>query len=417
MKPRICVVTAGHLSTCPRMLKAADALSRAGYAVHVVSTRFLPWAVEADRHARGSRENLWDWSVISYGPLAESQRLGAFTSLRLRAARLLAGAFRSRAIPSGILARGFVRVHPELVRAVVRTSSDLIYGGGGALAVAAEAARHSGKPYGLDLEDFHSAESGDGPEGKLRDQIAERIERRTLSGARFLTAAGCAIAAAYEEKYGVRPVPINNTFPLPARAPNFDESRKPGLKLYWFSQTVSHDRGLEDAVNAMGKGGLDGELHLRGRPARGYLDDLRSLASTAAPRLRIVHHEPAFPDDMVELCRGYDVGLSLEQGHVFNKTVCLGNKPLTYILAGVPVALTDTTGQRPLAQDLGAGAALYHPGDVNRLASELARWANDRGELERARQAAWDAARRRWHWEHPLERGALLDAVSGALAR
>ena len=36
MSARICVVTAGHLSTSPRMLKAADALHAAGYHVRVV---------------------------------------------------------------------------------------------------------------------------------------------------------------------------------------------------------------------------------------------------------------------------------------------------------------------------------------------------------------------------------------------
>ena len=48
MKPRLALVTAGHLSTCPRMLKAADALAEEGYDVEVVSTRSTAWAVEAD---------------------------------------------------------------------------------------------------------------------------------------------------------------------------------------------------------------------------------------------------------------------------------------------------------------------------------------------------------------------------------
>jgi hypothetical protein len=313
--------------------------------------------------------------------------------------------------------RGFVPIHPELVEAVVRSSCDLIYGGGGALAVAAEAARRVGKPYGLDLEDFHSAEAEPDREGRLSDAIAERIERQILSGARFLTAAGQAIALAYENKYDVRPTAIHNTFPLPEIPPSFESSRDSTLKLYWFSQTVGSGRGLEDAVKAMGIGGIGGELHVRGRPVPGYLDRLRGLVSAAASRLQLVHHEPAFPDAMVDLSRGYDVGLSLEQGHVFNREVCLPNKPLVYILAGVAVALTDTAGQRPLAEDLGPGAARCRPGDVGALASALARWSKDRGELTRARESAWKAAERRWHWEHPLERGALLDAIEGALAR
>jgi transketolase len=57
---RICIVTAGHLSTCPRMLKAADALAEAGYRVRVVSVRHTQWATEADRDVRRRRTGAWE---------------------------------------------------------------------------------------------------------------------------------------------------------------------------------------------------------------------------------------------------------------------------------------------------------------------------------------------------------------------
>ena len=142
---------------------------------------------------------------------------------------------------------------------------------------------------------------------------------------------------------------------------------------------------------------------------------LRRLAFTAAPALRVVTHPPASPDQMVELCRGYDVGLALEQPEVANRAIALSNKPLTYILAGLPVAITAVAGNRELARDLGEGALVYAPGDVGALAAGLARWAADRTLLAAAAAAAWDAARRRWHWEHPAERGALLAAVAGVV--
>jgi hypothetical protein len=50
---RICVITSGHLATCPRMVRAADALAEAGHTVRIVSTQFLDWAAEADREIRG----------------------------------------------------------------------------------------------------------------------------------------------------------------------------------------------------------------------------------------------------------------------------------------------------------------------------------------------------------------------------
>jgi glycosyltransferase involved in cell wall biosynthesis len=407
---RITVVTSGHVSTCPRMLKSADALADAGYQIRVVSTRHEPWASETDADVRRRRH--WAADVIDYG-----RTTGRWTywlsGIRHRAARLVTRRVGVERSPLALTARAFGRVHAELANAAAAAPADLIYGGTtGALAATAEAARRLGVPYALDLEDFHSAET-DGADAAFTNALARRIERSVLGGASFLTTASLAIAGAYRDRYHVSPTVINNTFPLPATTPDF--SRPPGapLRLYWFSQTIGPGRGLEDAVAAMGTAGVAGELHLRGRPLDGYIDTLAHLARTHAPRLSVVHHPPAAPDAMIDVARGYDVGLALEQMAVVNRQLCLTNKAFTYVLAGVAVAITDTPGQHALGVDLGAAAALVPPGDVDALARVFARWAADGQALEQAKRAAWAAAVRRWHWEHDEERGALYRLVAG----
>ncbi len=146
-----------------------------------------------------------------------------------------------------------------------------------------------------------------------------------------------------------------------------------------------------------------------------YVTGLRRLASETSSLLAVHIHQPAPPGKMVELSLPYDVGLSPEQGHTLNHRLCLGNKPLTYVLAGLAVVVTDSAGQRSFADDLGDGALRYQAGDIASLASGLRRWAEDRGQLRGARQAAWQAAKRRWNWEHGSEKGALIEAVEGAL--
>lgn len=414
---RICVITAGHLSTCPRMLKAADALAGAGHRVRVVSTRHVGWATAADADVRRRRRGAWDWTVVDY-----TRREGLTTYLRsgvrFRAAQALARVVGPSRIPHPLGARAYGRMHVELVRAALAEPADLFYGGTtGALAAVAEAGRRSGTPYALDLEDFHSAEQDDGPDARLAHALAERIERAILPGAAFLTAAGPAIAAAYADTYGVHPVAVHNTFPLPPVPPDLAPSAGDGLRLYWFSQTIGPRRGLEDAARAMGMGGIAGELHLTGRACPGYAEELQRLCGDVAPQLKLVLHEPAPPDLMVDLCSGHDVGLSLEPGFSRNNQLALSNKAFTYILGGLPVIFTDTPGQRPLARDLGCGAFLYRSGDVEALARRLRSWADDKGRLAEARAGAWRAARRRWHWEHPAERGALVRAVARVVGR
>ena len=393
------------------MLKSADALAAAGHSVRVVATRHVPWAVDADADVRSRRT--WPLTVVDY-------RRGAgatywISGARYRAARALSAAVGPARVPLGLAAGAFGRVHPELVRAASAEPADLIYGGTtGALAAVAVAARRCGARYALDLEDFHSGES-EAPDHELSHGLARRIEDRILKGATFLTASSEGIADAYTDTYGVVPNVIHNTFDLPRRVPDFSRARPDLLRLYWFSQTIGAGRGLEDAITAMGIAGVPGELTLRGRPVPGYLDGLTRLASECAPRLHLIHEPPAPPDAMVDLSRGYDVGLALEQVQVRNHEIAQSNKLFTYLLAGNAIAMTDTPGQHALGVDVGAAAGLVPPGDVGALASVLARWAAEPNVLDAARRAAWDAARRRWHWQHEDERGLLYRLVGEAV--
>ena len=394
------------------MLKSADALVAAGHDVRVVATRHEPWAVDADADVQSRRS--WPLTVVDYrrGAGATYWRSGA----RYRAARALSAAIGPARVPFDLAARAFGRVHPELVRAASAEPADLIYGGTtGALAAVAAAARRCGARYALDLEDFHSDES-EAPDHALSHALARRIEGCILGKAAFLSASSEGIAQAYSESYEVAPHVIHNTFELPRRTPDFSRPSPDLLRLYWFSQTIGAGRGLEDAILAMGLAGTPGELTLRGRPVPGYLDSLRALARARAPRLLVIHEPPAPPDAMVDLSRGYDVGLALEQPQVRNRQIAQSNKVFTYLLAGNAIAMTDTPGQHALGVDLGDGAALVPPGDVDALASVFARWAADPAALDRAKRAAWQAATRRWHWEHDAERGELYRLVDKALA-
>jgi glycosyltransferase involved in cell wall biosynthesis len=413
---RVCIVTAGQLSTCPRMLKAADALAQAGYRVRLVSARHTDWADETDRDARARRRAGWDWTAVDHRREGSPLRY-AWSGARRRGATALTRLLGPRRAPLALGIRAYSREHSGLVAAALAEPTDLFYGGTtGALAAVAEAGRRAGVPFGLDLEDFHPAELAAGPGADLAHALADRILRDILPRARFLTASSEAIAAAYAERYGVQAQVVHNTFPLPPDPPVLEPSPGEGLRLYWFSQTIGPTRGLEDVVRAMGLAAIPGELHLRGRGDADYLRDLERLAEGQAPLLKLVVHPPAPPDAMIALCAGYDVGLAVESPHVLNRELCAPNKPFTYLLAGLAVVLTDTAGQRPLAADLGEGAFSYRPGDVGALAAALRRWAEDKTALAAAKALAWRAARRRWHWEHPAERGALLAVVEGALA-
>jgi glycosyltransferase involved in cell wall biosynthesis len=395
------------------MLKVAESLAAAGHKVHVVSTNFVDWGTAADLDLR-ARLRL-PWSVVDYSR-ATGNSLRIRAGVRFLACRNVCKAFGPERQSASLVGRATTRVLSELVQTATETPADLVYGGGGALIATALTARRLKVPYAVDLEDFHGAEhSTADAEGVFSNRLAQAAEKVVFRGAAFLTTASDAMANSYAERYGKRPLVINNTFPLPSSEPDFTSVDGTGLHLYWFSQTIGTGRGLEDAILAAGVADINCELHLRGKPSDGYLDRLSSMARERAPRLRLVHHAPGSPDRMVDLCRGYHVGLALELSEPPNRAICLTNKAFTYILAGLAVVFSDTPGQRGLANDLGLGAFLYSPGDIEALAQALGVWAASPTKLLAARRAAWAAACRRWHWHHPEEEGALLRAVREVL--
>jgi len=395
------------------MLKVADALAATGYRVRVVSARYIDWARRLDKDVRCTRT--WEWDVVDHGR-STAPSMWLRSGVRFRAAGLLARALQPRHTPLLLVFNAWGRIHSELLKAALRGPADLFYGGtSGGLAVAAMAGRRTGKPYALDLEDFHTGELEDGPEARFRHALIERIERDVLPGAAFLTVAGAAMAAAYAHKYDVELIPVNNTFSLPSYTPNLSVNPGGTLKLYWFSQTIGPKRGLEDVIHAAALAEIEIEMHLRGNPARDYIESLTALAARLSSKTKVVVHRPVAPDSMVESCAGYDAGLAVESGFSCNNTVSVSNKLFTYLLAGLPVILTDTEGQRVLARDLGDAAFCYRTSDIPALAAGLRRWAEDKTLLLRAKVAAWNSAKRRWHWDHPLQKGVMLDAVARAL--
>src|SRR5580765_2422786 len=314
---RITVVTAGHISACPRMLKAADALTDAGYRVRLVSVSQTPWMTVTDAAISARRH--WTPFVVDYSQ-ATAPALRRKTGVRFKLMQTLATTIGSSSVPMGVAIRAYGRAHDELVDAATAEPADLVYGGStGALAAVVESARKLGVPYAVDFEDFHSGEAiGEGSE--LQNALAERVERYVIPGAAFITAASPMIAETYADQHGISPLVIHNTFSIASA--QVAERRDGRLHLYWFSQTLGPRRGLEEVIRAAGVARIEIELHLRARPIPEYLDSLQRLQAAVASQLKIVNHQPATPDDMVALAQPYDAGLACEEPEPLNRQLC-----------------------------------------------------------------------------------------------
>jgi glycosyltransferase involved in cell wall biosynthesis len=405
---RICIVTPAPLGSNPRVVKEADALAEAGHEVLVVSTRVLD---EVDRR---------DDEVLKHARW-ESRRIDLRRRLGRAPLRLLQAGMRSAHRLTGPAlwpAQAHSIFSMALAGAVRGHRADLYIGHYvPALPVVARAAAGARALYGFDAEDFHPGDLADKPEHAYDNDLIRRIEGRWLPGCAYVTAASPGIADAYAQAYGMaRPQVILNAFPA-SRAPPGPTSRgqaEQGPSIYWFSQVIGPERGLECAVLAIAQARTEPHLYLRGGQVPGYSETLRTLATRHGVGARLHLLAPEAPDRMEALAAGYDLGLVAENGATPNHRIALSNKQFTYLLAGLPVVMSDTPGHRAFAEAAPGAAALFETESADSLARVLDDLLGDPARLARARAIAYELGQTRFNWE--IEKQKLIACVEASLA-
>jgi glycosyltransferase involved in cell wall biosynthesis len=247
--------------------------------------------------------------------------------------------------------------------------------------------------------------------------MVRAIEERYLPGCCYVTAASPGIADAYVSSYRIdRPTVVLNVFPrapVPA-SPSPKGTAEFSPSVYWFSQTIGPDRGLECAVRAIGRARSQPHLYLRGSPAAGFLESLGRIASEAGVADHLHVLPPAPPSEMVHLAAVFDLGLSGETGHTPNRRVALTNKLFTYLLAGLPIVASKIPAHVSFAADAGSAVRLYAVDDAHELAAALDELLGDLHTLAGARAAAFELGQARYNWD--VEKSILLTRVATSLS-
>lgn len=411
MPRRICILSPGNLSSNPRLVKEADALHQAGYEVTAIVCDYT----EALRPFDDEIASGAPWKVVRL-PRDRSERY--ITA----AARPVARAFLASGMPVPLPVASHAYGGPAhaLRRAATAVVADLyIAHYVPALPAAAMAARRHRALLGFDAEDLHAGEAIDDHADSTQPKLVTRIERTCLPACACMTAASPMIGKAYAACYGVNPKTVLNVFsktmaaPIEARAA---EPRKLGhLAAYWFSQTIGLDRGLQEFVRAMARAKARVSLDVRGGNRWGHGDTLMALARDLGVAERVRLLPMAAPDRMVKMAATYDLGLSLEIGNSQSRRACLTNKIFTYLLAGVPVMMSDTPAQREFASELGSAATVVSVADPESIARILDRLAATPVALADAKATAWQLADRRYNWE--VEQKVLVEEVGAAFTR
>jgi glycosyltransferase involved in cell wall biosynthesis len=312
-----------------------------------------------------------------------------------KACQLLYKFTRSRFIPADLL---IGRCTPLLIKAAKRRRADLYIAHNlAALPAAVKAAKKHHTKIGFDAEDFHRNETSNdinSPDVKLKSAI----ENKYIPLVDYISVSSPGIGDAYRQLFPAKkPVVILNAFPVDNAITIKDNLLTGPLKLFWFSQTIGPQRGLEDAIKALKALNNDKiELHLLGdlTPwANSY------LAGIGAGNITLYVHPPISPARINEFASQFDVGLALEPAFCLNNDLALSNKIFTYLQAGLAIVASDTTAQRGLLEQYPKIGGLYKKGDEQALADLIKYYFDNRSGLLLAKKESRRVACGELNWE------------------
>ncbi len=396
------LVLSGHVASCPRAVKFADALSGHGYVVRVFAIQHSEWVSALDAALLASRP--WAATLVPH-PHGWRRRVLAAEQ------RLALAAWRCGVRTDGIAEHSEARWVRPLVAAArrFRPRAWIGFNVPGMLAVD-RLARITGAHLVVDVEDDHVGIYPN--DAKAERSRLERLLQPVLRRSTHRITTSEEMATVLARRYG-------GDFQILHNVPMIDESavlpfQERRRSLYWCSQTVGPDRGLEEFLPVFARLPEDLALTLLGRVDDEFRRDYLARAATAgiAPE-RIVFQPPVPPGQMMAAARPNLLGLALENCRTENHRCCLANKIFEYLAAGLPVVFSDTPAQARLAAELGDAACLIDLGHPEESAARVRALLDDRQRCARAGAAALAAARSRYCWQ--VEQEQLLTALAPLL--
>lgn len=394
---RIAIITGFSLALNPRPLKEAAALRAAGHEVLVLGASLDQTRLATDE-ALACRHGFKFQSVV---PLAASGRPPLWRSLAWRTRNRLAGkAHRLAGIESrhqlghftGQLLRATRSWRPDY--SIVHLEQGLWVG-----AKLLEA----GQRIGVDMEDWYSEDLL--PEARRHRPLSllRSLETRLLQSGTHRSCPSHAMSRALAAEFSCpRPAVVYNTFPwsdreqIDGRRADRRDGRR--ASLHWVSQTIGPGRGLEDLFRALPAITGELEIHLRGRLGPADSGWLRNQIPEAW-RSRVFVHPLVSNAELLSRIAEHDIGFAGEMKYCRSRDLTATNKLFQYLLAGLAVVASDTSGQREIAAACPAAISLFPSGDAAALGSAITHLLASPVNLANARATALRAARETYCWE------------------
>lgn len=386
MPKHIALLTAGHLSSCPRLIKEAELLSESGYKVSIVYLSSISTISKIDKSLIALHPN-WNFYEIKWKNSFEtiaSKIVFGITNIFTKSRLYLQST--SKALIDKTLtinADLYIAHHPSV------------------LVAAALAAEKYKSKYAYDIEDaFPFIE--DGSFLKNPNKHIVKIEKSFIPNTVFTTTASPLYSDVYLKLYSMfkAPMELLNVFDIVDSKIEYKDRRDLGkVSFYWYSQTVGLNRGLQDlfyAINKLPENSF--ELHIRGMCNEDVESALLSLVDNDVHKSFIYFHKSVPTNELNLRNKEHDIGFALESGTSLNRELCISNKMFDYLRSGLMVVATDTKGHLLITNQLEKFAISYTPGDVASLAVQLLELIKQPDQIRIAKQKSFQLAMEKYNW-------------------
>jgi glycosyltransferase involved in cell wall biosynthesis len=408
---KIVILTGASLAWNPRAFKEATALANAGFEVVVYGSNWDQSRLETDQALASSHGFLFQPAI----PISRIRLVNRMRSIwRRLCGRTGRELFRHLNIENhwqiGPLAA-------DLLRQARAADADYYIVHLEQAAWVGRRLLQEGKRVGIDFEDWYSEDLLPEAARQRPLRLLRKLEQDLLRQGAHATCPSRAMSEALARTYGCTPpAVIYNAFrwsdrgSLDHRSKDRRDCRIPSI--HWYSQTIGHGRGLEDLLAALPHLKHEAEIHLRGNPVAGFGDWL-SARIPEGWHQRIFVHGLVSNEELLSRIAEHDIGFAGEMKYSKSRDLTITNKILHYLLAGLAVVASDTSGQQEVAEQTKDSVFLYPSGDASALAAQIDSLLESAEGLARAKAAALHAAEQTFCWER--QEKILLDSIAHAI--
>ncbi len=417
MTKKILLLTAGHLSSCPRLLKEAEALEKQGYSMTISFMQSVEYVKKIDAALMLQyptfRYIFFDWNKKSF-----SAYLLKYASILQCKWNKFLNVFKSKSNQSAWALQNNTLV---LWKSIQNEKADLIIAHHPAcLFLANKLSKRTRVKFGYDIEDAF-AYIKDGAFLNNPDPLIYQIEKKYLQSAVYLTAASPLYIDLYKKQYNLNQAIIRclNVFEkgvVSESVPVYkDRKSSHSLSIYWVSQTVGLNRGLQfmlQAINCINR--LDIELHIRGRCSDEVKSTLMDLITNQSMKENIFFHEQVDPMELKERSKEHDIGFVFEKITSLNRSYCIANKVFEYMTAGLVIFASNTPGHQYLLKEHSDFACIFEENSINALVEQIRFFADNRDELKSAKEKSLRVSIGKYNWDQ--EQVSFINKIKEVLS-